>query len=145
VKRAKQLQPVGQLMDELERESALRVAAAQTRLSEAQHRCEELQRYLEEYRSMFARRAKAGIGVAGMRDYQVFIARLDEAVRAQQSVVTQLGEECRRERDTWCQAAARKTAVEKAIGKAQSQERAAEDRRAQREQDDRAQRSRGAV
>ncbi len=132
-------------MDELERESALRVAATQTRLSEAQRRCDELQRYLEEYRSMFARRAKAGIGVSGMRDYQVFIARLDEAVRAQQSVVSQLNEECRREREIWCQAAARKTAVEKAIDKAESQERAAEERRAQRDLDDRAQRTRGAL
>ena len=145
MKRVKQLQPVGQLMDELERESALRVAAAQTRLSEAQRRYDELQRYLDEYRSMFARRAKAGIGVTGMRDYQVFIARLDEAVRAQRSVVSQLKEECQREREVWCQAAARKTAVEKAIDRAESRERAAEDRRAQREQDDRAQRTRGAV
>jgi flagellar FliJ protein len=144
VKRAKRLQPVSQLMDELARESALRVAAAQGRMAEAQRRCDELQRYLEEYRNMFAQRAKAGIRVSGVRDYQMFIARLGEAVKAQQSVVEQLTAECQRERDAWSQAAARKNAVGKVIDKAHSEERTAEDRRVQREQDDRAQRSRGA-
>ena len=38
-------------------ESALRVAATQNRLSEAQRRCGELQRYLDEYRELFAVRA----------------------------------------------------------------------------------------
>lgn len=145
MKRAKRLQPVGQLMDELERESALRVAAAQSRLSDAQRRCDELQRYLDEYRNMFAQRAKAGIGVSGMRDYQIFIARLSEAVSAQQGIVAQLTADCQRERESWYQAAARKSAVEKVIDKAHSEERSAEDRRAQREIDDRAQRSRRAV
>lgn len=144
MKRVKRLQPVSQLMDELEREGALRVAAAQSRLGEAQKRCDELQRYLEEYQNMFAQRAKAGIGVSGMRDYQTFIARLNEAVKAQQTVLEQLTAECQRERDAWSQAAARKNAVEKVIDKAHTEERIAEDRRMQRELDDRAQRSRGA-
>ncbi|MGA8705352.1 MAG: flagellar export protein FliJ [Steroidobacteraceae bacterium] len=140
MKRAKRLQPVGQLMDELERESALRVSATQTRLSEAQRRCRELQRYLEEYRAMFEQRAKAGMGVAGMRDYQIFIARLNEAVQAQQTVVDQLAAECQTEREVWAQAAARKSAVGKVIEQAHSDERKAEDRRQQRELDERAQR-----
>ena len=126
------------------RSSALRVAAAQSRMAEAQRRCDELQRYLEEYRNMFAQRAKGGIRVSGMRDYQLFIARLGEAVKAQQSVVEQLTAECQREREAWSQAAARKNAVGKVIEKAHSEERTAEDRRVQREQDDRAHRSRGA-
>jgi flagellar protein FliJ len=144
VKRAKRLQPVSRLMDELERESALRVAAAQSRLAEAQKRCDELQRYLDEYRNMFTQRAKAGIGVAGMRDYQTFIARLGEAVKAQHSLLEQVTADCQREREAWSQAAARKNAVGKVIDKAHSEERTAEDRSAQREHDDRAQRSRGA-
>ncbi len=143
MKRAKQWQPVGQLMEELERESALRVAGAQSRLSDAQQRCTELQRYLEEYRRMFAERAKSGMEVSGMRDYQTFIARLAEAVHTQQAVIDQLVAECEREREAWAQAAARKCAVDRAIDKAKSDERRAEDRRTQRELDERAQRKRG--
>jgi len=143
LKRAKRLQPVSQLMDELERESALRVATTQNRLSEAQRRCGDLQRYLDEYRAMFSERARAGMGVSGMRDYQTFIARLHEAVQAQQSVVDQIAAECEAERELWAQAAARKTAVGRVINEAQSDERKAEDRRQQHELDERAQRHRG--
>jgi flagellar protein FliJ len=132
-------------MDELERESALRVAAAQTRLGEAQRRCSELQRYLDEYREMFAQRAKLGIGVSGMRDYQTFIARLSEAVQAQQKAVDQLSTDCQREREVWFQAAARKCAVGKIMDQAHSEDRTAEDRRVQREQDERAQRPRSTL
>jgi flagellar protein FliJ len=145
VKRSKRLQPVGKLMDELERESALRVAGAQTRLAEAQQRCTELQRYLDEYREMFAQRAKKGMEVSGMRDYQTFIARLSDAVQAQQSVVDQLTAEWQREREVWFQAAARKTAVAKILDSAHREDRTAEDRKVQRESDERAQRQRGAM
>jgi len=140
MKRAKRLQPVGQLMDELERESAQRMAATQGRLAEAQQRHAELQRYLQEYRDSFAQRARAGMDVAGMRDYQVFMSRLNEAVQAQASVVEQLKAECQAEREAWTQAAARKSAVSKVIERAQSDERQAEERRQQREIDERAQR-----
>lgn len=140
MKRAKRLQPVGQLMDEIERESALRVAATQTRLSEAQQRYSELQRYLDEYRQIFEQRARAGMGVAGMREYQVFMSRLSEAVQAQRGVVDQLIAECETERAAWTQAAARKNAVSKVIERARSDERKAEDRRQQHELDERAQR-----
>ncbi|HXR19121.1 MAG TPA: flagellar export protein FliJ [Steroidobacteraceae bacterium] len=145
MRRAKQLQPVGKLMEELERESLLRVSAAQSRLDEAQQRRADLQRYLDEYREMFAQRARSGMGVTGMRDYQIFIARLAEAVQAQQSMVEQLTLECQRERESWMQAAARKSAVGKAIDKAHAEDRKAEDRRTQRELDERAQRQRGAL
>lgn len=138
--RAKRLQPVSRLMDELERESALRVAATQARLGDARKRHSELTRYLEEYRSIFAQRARAGMGVTGVRDYQVFISRLDEAVQAQQSVVEQLTAECAAEREAWVQAAARKNAVGKVVERARSDERQAEDRRQQHELDERAQR-----
>ena len=89
---------------------------------------------------MFEQRAKAGMGVTGMRDYQIFIARLNEAVQAQQTVVDQLAAECQTEREVWAQAAARKSAVGKVIEQAHSDERKAEDRRQQRELDERAQR-----
>ena len=83
---------------------------------------------------MFAQRATAGMGVTGMRDYQIFIARLGEAVQAQQSVVEQLHGRVRaRTRASWLQAAARKSAVGKVIDKAHSEDAGLEDRRSQRE------------
>src|SRR5580658_1090899 len=120
MKRSKRLEPVGELADGEERECAARVAVLQARLDEAKKRDGELKRYLVEYQSMFQQRAAAGMGVAGLRDYQTFLARLNDAVRQQDSVVAQLESECAHARVEWLEAAARKTAVGKVIEKARS-------------------------
>jgi len=143
VKRAKRLEPVNEVMREAERECARRLAALQTRLLEAEQRCEELRRYLAEYQSSFFQRAKAGIGVSGMRDYQIFIARLGDAVQQQGGVVEQLRGDCERARTLWREAAARKQAVGKVIANARSEELQLDAQRQQREIDERAQRAGG--
>jgi flagellar FliJ protein len=140
VKRSKQLEPVGALADEAERECASEVAGLQGRLADAERRCVELKRYLGEYQSMFQRRASAGMGVTGMRDYQTFIARLGEAVRQQEVVIAQLQADCERARARWIVAAARKSAVSKAIANVRSEDQKLEERRSQKESDEHAQR-----
>jgi flagellar protein FliJ len=140
VKRAKRLEPVDAIMSETERACALKLATLQTRLVEAEQRCEELKRYLNEYQNAFRQRARAGIGVAGMRDYQLFIARLGEAVEQQDGIVAQLRGDCDQARSQWRQAAVRKSAVGKVIARARSEERQLEARRQQSELDERAQR-----
>jgi flagellar FliJ protein len=131
---------VRELLDETERDHALRVAAAQSRLADAERRTQDLERYLAEYQQAFRQRASAGIGVSGMRDYQIFIARLTEAVKQQQGVLAQLREDCERERAQWVQAAARNRAVDKVIAAARREDQKSEDRHSQNELDERAQR-----
>jgi flagellar export protein FliJ len=135
---------VGQFTDEAERDCARRLAGVQRKLADAQRRCQELRGYLAEYQSMFAQRAKAGMGVSGMRDYQTFIARLAESIEAQQGLVDQLHSEVERERARWLESAVRKNAVGKVIAQALSEDRRAEDRQLQHETDERAQRVLGA-
>jgi flagellar protein FliJ len=144
MKRSKRLQPVGQLVDGEERECAARVADLQARLDDAQRRSGELKRYLVEYQSMFQQRAAAGIGVSGLRDYQTFLARLNEAVRQQDNVVSQLESDCARARVEWLEAAARKSAVSKVIENARTEDQKIEERRSQKETDEHAQRRGGA-
>ena len=140
-KRAKRLEPVNTLMSAAERECAQHLAALQSRLLEAEQRCQELRRYLSEYHTSFRQRAKSGIGVGGMRDYQLFIARLGEAVQQQDGVVAQLRGDCERARTKWREAAARKSAVGKVIENARAEESQLEARRQQHEIDERAQRA----
>lgn len=140
MKRAKRLEPVNALMSETERECAQQLALMQTQLLQAEQRCQELRRYLSEYHSAFRQRARAGIGVSGVRDYQTFIARLGEAVQQQDGIVAQLRGDCERARAQWREAAAKKRAVGKVIERARAEEVQVETRRQQRESDDRAQR-----
>lgn len=139
MKQSKRLEPVDALMNEAERACALRMATLQTRLQEAERRCQELRRYLGEYQQAFQQRAKAGIAVSGMRDYQAFIARLGEAVQQQDGVLAQLRGDCEHARTLWQQAAMRRSAVGKVIAKARSEDRQLEARRLQTELDERAQ------
>lgn len=140
MKRSKRLEPVGEMALEEERECAGRVAGIQQRLDEANKRCAELKRYVVEYQSMFQQRAAAGIDIAGLRDYQTFLARLNDAVKQQDGVISQIESECARARVEWLEAAARRNAVSKVIENARLEDRKIEDRLLQKESDERAQR-----
>jgi flagellar FliJ protein len=143
MKRSKRLEPVGELADEEERECALQVANLQKRLDDAHKRGSELKRYLVEYQSMFQQRAAAGMGVAGLRDYQTFLARLNDAVRQQDAVIAQLEADGARARVQWLEAAARKNAVSKVIASARTEDQKLEERRSQKETDEHGQRRHG--
>ena len=140
IKRTKRLEPVGQLARSTERDCARRLAGAQQRLAEAERRLGELERYREEYQQAFRARARSGLQARGVRDFQTFIARLDEAITQQRLLLQQSTTEHARHHSQWQGAAVRSSAVGKVIEKARREERQVEDRRLQRELDERAQR-----
>lgn len=140
LKRSRRLQPVKELAGHNERQQAMRVAEAERRLLEAERRLLDLQRYRLDYEQGFRVRATAGAPMRGLRDQQVFIARLSEAIVTQRSVVAQLHSECAQARAQWRAAATRQQAVGKAVERASMEETRMEDRRAQSESDERAQR-----
>jgi flagellar protein FliJ len=142
VKRTQRLEPVDRLARNTERDCALRLAGAQQRLADAERRCVELERYREEYHQAFRARAVSGVQAQGLREFQTFIARLDDALRQQRQLVLQLRNEQQREHQQWQHAAVRSSAVGKVMENAKREERQVEDRRLQRELDERAQRQR---
>lgn len=140
IKRTKRLEPVDQLARSVERDCARRLAGAQQRLADAGRRLAELERYREEYQQSFGARARSGLQARGLREFQTFIARLDEAIAQQRTLQQQLRAEQAQERGQWQHAAVRSSAVGKVIERARREERQVEDRSAQRELDERAQR-----
>jgi flagellar export protein FliJ len=79
----------------------------------------------------------------GLREQQVFIARLSDAVRAQQMVVEQIASECAQARSQWREAATRKQVVGKVVDQAKAEETMKEEHRLQVENDERAVHMRG--
>jgi flagellar protein FliJ len=140
MKRAQRLETVDRLVRDKEQECALRAAGAQARLTDAESRAHELRRYLGEYRQAFEQRARSGMRVTGVRDYQAFITRIGEAVRQQETLVQQLTVECERARTQWRHAAVRKSGVGRLIARVRAEARVQEERAVQQEQDERAQR-----
>lgn len=138
--RAKRIEPVQDMVDDAERRLALSVAGFEKRLKDAETKLQELQRYRLEYQQQFTRRAGLGMGATDLRDYQAFLARLDEAIRQQVSVVARAGADRDTEKGKWQQAAIKAKALDHVIDKWRTEERRIQDKREQRESDERGQR-----
>lgn len=140
--RAKRLQPVQDLVDDTEKRLAQSVAGCERRVSEAEAKLLELERYRGEYEQQLNTRAAQGIGVTDLRDYQAFLARLAEAIRQQRSLLQRTLNERDAEKLRWQDAARRVKALDHVVGQWQAEERRTLERREQRDTDERAQRGR---
>ncbi len=139
--RSKRLAPAGRVIDERERQQAEQLAACERKVAENEVKLGELERYYTDYARQFAVRAGQGTGVANLRDYQAFLARLTQAVNQQTQVVLQVRAERDAELARWQQAARHAKAVGTVMERWQSEELRSAERRDQRESDERAQRS----
>lgn len=138
--RAKRMKPVQSLVDGNERRLAQSLAAFERKTMEAEGKLQELERYRAEYEKQFSQRAGRGIGAVDLRDYQVFLARLAEAIRQQHAIVQRVRAERDAEHLRWQEAAKRAKALGHVVKQWQTEERRTFERREQHESDERAQR-----
>src|SRR5688500_12481345 len=113
--RAKRIEPVQNLVEDAERRLAMSVAGFETRLKEAETKLQELQRYRLEYQQQFSQRAGRGMGATDLRDYQAFLARLDDALRQQQIVLQRMQADRDVERQKWQKAAIKAKALDHVV------------------------------
>jgi flagellar FliJ protein len=139
--RGNRLEPVRKAVDDTERRRAEKLAASEQRLGECERKLHELEEYQSDYRQTFNSRASGGIGSAGLRDYQLFLARLAEAIRQQTQLVTAMRSERDLEQKRWQEAARRCKAIDHVVDHWHAEERRAGERREQRDSDERAQRA----
>jgi flagellar FliJ protein len=141
--RSERMDPVKRVFGKAEKDRARELGDAQRRLVEAEARLNELANYRGEYLGAFRKRAEDGTSVRALRDFQVFLARLDEALRQQENIVAAAREQTAGSRRNWQGAARQVKAVESVVDRWQHAEVRAGERRDQKESDDRAQRSSG--
>jgi len=139
--RADRLEPVQRIVDDTERRLAEHFAASERLVVNCEAKLAELERYHTDYVQGFAQRAGGGIGAASLRDYQAFLARLQEAIRQQTEIVERAKSDRDLQRQRWQQAAQRAKALGNVVERWQAEERNINDRREQRESDERAQQS----
>jgi flagellar FliJ protein len=136
MKRSDSLDMVQQVTARTERERAEKVGAAERHLVEMQQKLAALEKYRTEYEAGFQSRAGAGLDVIGMRDFQIFLARLGEALAQQRELVTLAQRALDAERTHWREAAQRQHVVETLAERWQSEESRAANRRDQNESDE---------
>jgi flagellar FliJ protein len=132
--------PVQRVLGDAERDRARELGDAQRRLADAEVRLTELRTYQGEYLRSFRQRASSGQSVVALRDFQAFLARLEEALRQQESLVAAAREQASGSRRSWQGAARQVKAVESVVDRWQAVEARAGEQREQKETDERAQR-----
>ena len=137
MKRAQRLEMVQNVVADQERSRAEALAGSERLVMESEAKLAELQSYQESYVRGFAIRAGSGIDSTLARDYQAFLARLEEALRQQTQIVIRTRAQRDGEMRTWQGAAQRAEAVGQIVKRFQTEQAHAADRREQHESDER--------
>jgi flagellar FliJ protein len=140
MKRSERMQTVERVVSDVERKRAEALAARERHVTECENKLSELESYQKSYADQFQTRAGAGIGAAGLRDFQTFMVRLGDAVKQQVQLVVKAKADRDAERTVWQSAAQRAEAVGGLVQRWQKDEQRQSDQQEQRESDERAQR-----
>ena len=141
MKRAQRLKMVQNVVEDLERRRAEQLALTrEARQRDASSASPSSRPTRPTMPAQFASRARDGIGAAGLRDFQTFLARLAEAVRQQSQAVFRARAERDAERQIWQSAAQRAEALGRIVKRWQTEEQRTFDRFEQHESDERSQR-----
>jgi flagellar FliJ protein len=122
-----------------EKRKAQTLAHSERAVNESEAKLAELDGYREAYLRDFANRAGGGMSAVRARDYQAFLARLDEALREQTEVVSKARAQRTELLAKWRGAARRSATVDRALQRGLGEEQRRLERREQGESDERAQ------
>jgi flagellar FliJ protein len=134
------MQTVERVVSDVERKRAEALAARERHVTECENKLHELESYQKSYAEQFQVRAGAGIGAAGLRDFQTFMVRLGEAVKQQAQLLMRAKADRDAERTVWQHAAQRAEAVGNLVERWQGDEQRQQDKIDQRDSDERSQR-----
>ncbi|MCG5499526.1 flagellar export protein FliJ [Ectothiorhodospira lacustris] len=135
--RSKRMEPVVQVADNRQQLAAQRLGQSQQALEDRMARLEELSSYRDEYAQRFESQSGAGMTGVSVRDYRLFLHRLNEAIEQQARMVAAARHELEMSRGRWVEASGKTKALNRVVEQFQQEERRAADRREQAEQDDR--------
>ncbi len=127
---------VRRVMEQEQREVSLRLQQKQGFFSQATERLQELLRYREDYLQRFQCDAGGGLAGTRLRNYQAFLAKLDNAIRQQQDILARARAEADFEREKLRDVSGQMAAVSGVAARWSGEERRADDRAEQRHSDE---------
>jgi len=139
VPRIRQLKTAHGVLETDERRKAETLATSERQVRESEAKLAELGSYRDAYLRDFAARAGGGMSAVRARDYQAFLARLDEALREQTEIVARARAQRAELLVRWRGAARRSAAVDRALKRGLTEEQRRLERREQLDADERAQ------
>jgi len=140
---SKRFKPIQHLAGNRERQAAASLGEALKACHAEEQRLAELQGYHAEYLERFQNARRNSLGAAQLRDYQVFLDKLETAIREQEQNLKLAHGRCEAHRHQWQDRYTHSRAMDKVVDKLEAEERKAADKREQAVQDDRSQRRPG--
>ncbi len=133
--RSNRIQPIKDIADTRERNAGAVVAQAERALRDREMQLAQLKTYLDDY----VGKNTPGLGSVDpvrLANYRAFLARLTEAVKAQEQLVDTANREYERKREDWRVQHVEAAALGRAVERMQVHERTEQDRREQKETDE---------
>lgn len=137
MKDSQRLRPVVRVAQQEERNAARQLGATMRQLETQQQQLNDLMTYRDEYDAYYREATKSGLSVAQVRDFQIFISRLDNAIAQQQRYLISCQQNYELSKSKWRGAHGHSKMIDKVVENRQEIERQEMRVREQREQDDR--------
>lgn len=134
--RSERMQPVAQVVQTRERDAARAVGLSQRLLDEQRERLRQLEQYRGEYLQNFQRQGSSGISGGQLRQWQQFIATLDQAIGLQRQQVVAAERDLQQKQRLWQQALTKQKAVDNVITRFRQEEERVRSKREQKEIDE---------
>jgi flagellar FliJ protein len=119
-------------------EAAKRLGQALRSSTEANAKLEMLQQYREEYAARFQSSMASGLSVMGIRNFHLFLEKLDAAIEGQKRVSANLQAGVEHEKQAWRENERKRRSYGTLAERAQRQEQRKDDKRAQKAMDEHA-------
>lgn len=126
------LQPLLEIMQERTDEATRRLGKLIAAERDARSRLQMLEQYREEYAARMAESRMQGMTPMALRNYQAFLARIDEAIQQQAAAVMQSEQQTAHGQEQWKAQNKQLKAVDTLATRHEARERAAEAKREQK-------------
>ena len=136
-KQSHRLQPVVDFNQQQETDAAKALAQASNEVMVQKQRLKEFEDYRSEYGQQFNQAGSGGLSASRVRDYQAFIAKLNNVLEQQMAAIELAENDYEEKKRQWLAARNKLKAINKVQEKHVLNEGIAEEKKEQKEQDDR--------
>jgi flagellar FliJ protein len=131
------MQPVAKIAQSKEREAARRMGKDMHRVEQQQTQLDQLIAFRDQYLQDYQSAGEAGFTVTQMREYQLFISRLNDAIVQQQQQLIACLQSSEKSSSSWRDSRSHSKKIDKIVEQRKFNEERENRGREQREQDDR--------
>jgi flagellar FliJ protein len=132
------MQPVAEMAQQQADAAARSVAECNQIYTDMRKQLDELLSYRDDYAAGMHNKDNKGFKANQMKDYSLFLARLNKAIEQQQDVLTSAGNRLAASKQMWIEKQQRAKTIDSVVSRYQQVERRQQSRRDQRDSDEHA-------